>query len=99
MTESDVASAQNSQPTQKQVAVCFSGANNGSPRYMLIIPAVFYVLIKYGFIIVLRARPDDPTRRGRRRRLCVNMHLVLAHLSLRGPRPRSLLNRSGLMNV
>lgn len=61
MTESDVAMAQNSLPTQKQVALCSSAANNESPSYMLIIPAVFYVLIKYGFIIVLRACWDDPT--------------------------------------
>lgn len=89
MTESEVAMAQSSQPTQKQVALCSSAANNGSPCNMLIIPDVFYVLIKYGFIIVLRACWDDPTQRGRRRNLCVNKHLVLAHLSLRGPCPGS----------
>lgn len=61
MTESEVAVAQNSQPTQKQVALCSSAVDNGSPGYMLIIPAVFYVLIKYGFIIALRACQDDPT--------------------------------------
>lgn len=76
--------AQNSQPTQKQVALCSSEANNGSRGYMLIIPVVFYVLIKYGFIIVLRACWDDSTQRRRRRSLCVNNHLALAHLSLRG---------------
>lgn len=81
MTESDVAVDQNSQPTQKQVAQCSSAANNGSPSYMLIIPAVFYVLIKYGFIIVLRACRDEPTQQGRRWGVCVNRQLALAHLS------------------
>lgn len=85
MTESKVAIAQNSPPTQKEVALYSSTANNRSPSHnMFIIPAVFYVLIKYGFIIVLRASQNDPLQRAWRRSLYVNKHLALAHLSLRG---------------
>lgn len=98
MTKSKVAPAQNSQPTQKQVALFSSAANNESASYMLIIPAVFYVLMKYGFIIVLRASRDDPLRRGWRRSLYVNKHLALAHLSFQGLRPVSWLNSSDWMN-
>lgn len=87
MTQSKVDTAQNSQPTQAQVALFSSAANSESPGYMLIIPAMFYVLIKYGFIIVLRASWDDPLRRGRRRSLYVNKHLALAHLSLQRLHP------------
>lgn len=67
----------------------------GSSCHMLIIPAVFYVFIKYGFIIVLRACQED---RGRRWSLWVNKHLMLAHTSPQGPRPGSWLKTSCLMN-
>lgn len=57
--ESKVATLQNSQPTQTLVALFSSAAHNENPNYMLIIPAVFYVLFKYRFIIMVQASQDD----------------------------------------
>lgn len=71
--------------------------NNGSPDCMLVILAGFYVFIKYGFIIALRAHRDDP-RQTRGGTIWVNKHLVFAHLSFIGHHTGSLLKTSCLIN-